>query len=309
MVVKKIAREFLARLKERGYEGRIVSARHIPDLKEEIEKQHRLGLFDEEFYRERLIYYFNFNPPKELRQVRSIIVVAVPQPQIEVIFNWKKESYHFIIPPTYIGYIDEEVRVLLDEVLSTEGYKTTRAVLPQKLLAVRSGLGFYGRNNICYVPGMGSFHRLMVFYSDLPCSEDSWQEPKMNESCEDCQNCLDSCPTGAIGTERFLLRAELCLTFHNEREKDFPGWLNPAWHHCLVGCLRCQEVCPRNSELLSWIETKGEFSEEETSLLLKGLQLDKLPAETVKKLEELDLIEYLKIISRNLSVILKKKTN
>lgn len=307
--MKKITEELLARLKERGYEGRIVSARHIPDLKAEIEKKHSSGLFDEEFYREYLIYCLNFNPPKELKHAKSLIVVAVPQPQIEVIFNWGKKSHHFIIPPTYIGYIDEEVRGLLNEVLSTEGYKAIKAKLPRKLLAVRSGLGFYGRNNICYVPGMGSFHRLMVFYSDLPCSEDTWQEPEMNEGCEDCQSCLDNCPTGAIRAERFLLHAELCLTFHNEREKDFPDWLNPSWHHCLVGCLRCQEVCPHNSEFLNWIETKGEFSEEETSLLLRGIQQDKLPAETIRKLEELDLIEYLKIISRNLSAILKKKPN
>ena len=307
--MKKISQELLTRLKEHGYEGRIVSARHIPDLKAEIEKHHSLGLFDEEFYEEYLNCYLDFSPPQELSQAKSIIVVAAPQPQIEVIFNWEGESHSLIMPPTYIGQVDEKVRVLLNRVLSTAGYKTAKAKLPLKLLAVRSGLGFYGRNNICYVPGMGSFHRLMAFYSDFPCSEDTWQEPKMNEVCEDCQSCLDNCPTRALRTERFLLHAELCLTFHNEREKDFPDWLNPAWHHSLVGCLRCQEVCPQNSELLSWIETKGEFSEEETSLLLKGIQQDKLPAETVRKLEELDLIEYLKIISRNLSAILKKKTN
>jgi len=38
-------------------------------------------------------------------------------------------------------------------------------IVPIDRLAVRGGLATYGRNNVTYVPGMGSFHRLSAFYS------------------------------------------------------------------------------------------------------------------------------------------------
>jgi epoxyqueuosine reductase len=166
------------------------------------------------------------------------------------------------------------------------------------------------------VPGMGSFHRLATFYSDLPCQEDNWQELQMMESCQNCSACLRNCPTGAIpsaslgtGTsERFLLRAERCITFHNERagKFPFPAWLDPSWHNCLVGCLHCQRVCPQNKDFLEWIEEGAEFSQEETALILEGIPSDQLPATTVRKLKQLDLIEYLDGLPRNLGVFFSR---
>jgi epoxyqueuosine reductase QueG len=40
--------------------------------------------------------------------------------------------------------------------------------LPQKLLAVHSGLGLYGRNNLCFHKEFGSYIRILSFISDLP---------------------------------------------------------------------------------------------------------------------------------------------
>jgi epoxyqueuosine reductase len=137
-----------------------------------------------------------------------------------------------ILPPTYLGATEvlRQIEGLLAECLAPEGYYVAPARLPRKILAVRSGLAEYGRNNIGYVPGMGSFFQLTVFYSELPCQEDTWREPRMMDRCQDCQACLTKCPTGAISSERFLLRAERCLVFHNERSSDhpFPDWIDPA---------------------------------------------------------------------------------
>ena len=317
--------ELFSQLEERGYKGRIVSIQHLNDLQEEIKGHHRQGFFDEEFYQERLTG-FAFSPPDGFPGARSLIVVAIPQPQIRVVFTWNGERLPLIIPPTYVAYeeTNKQVEDLLAGILGPAGYRVAQAALPKKLLAVRSGLGAYGKNNICYVPGMGSFHRLAAFYSDLPCQEDNWQESQMMENCQNCSACLRKCPTGAIpsaspstglraglrtGTsERFLLRAERCITFHNERGSDFPfpAWLDPSWHNCLVGCLHCQRVCPQNKDFLEWIEGKEEFSQEETALLLEGGSLDQLPAATVRKLKQLDLIEYLDGLPRNLSVLFDK---
>lgn len=132
--------------------------------------------------------------------------------------TWNGETLALILPPTYVGYDETRkwVEDLLAQILRTKGYRVVRPSLPLKLLAVRSGLGWYGRNNICYVPGMGSFLQLVSVYSDLPCQKDSWREAQMMPSCQNCYACRLSCPTGAISSDRFLLRAERCIVFHNE---------------------------------------------------------------------------------------------
>jgi epoxyqueuosine reductase len=239
---------------------------------------------------------------------RSLIVVAVPQPQFRIIFTWKGKRVPVIVPPTYLysRETDKQVEDLLAEILVPAGHHVARATVPKKLLAVRSGLGEYGKNNISYVRGMGSFHRLVAFYSDFPCQEDNWRESQMMESCQNCYACLRNCPTDAITSERFLLHAERCITFHNERPGDvpFPAWLDPSWHNCLVGCLRCQSICPENKDFLPWVEEREGLSQDEITLLREGVPLDQLPAATVTKLEQLDLVEDVGILPRNLSVFL-----
>lgn len=311
MGTARMTEELFIQLKERGYKGRIVSIEHLRDLEEEIESRYREGLFDEEFYKERLTS-FTFGPPDSMPGVKSLIVVAVPQPQIQIFFTWSGKAVPLIVPPTYLYWRETDKRVedLLAEILAQAGYSVAQAVLPKKLLAVHSGLGEYGKNNICYVPEMGSFHRLVAFYSDFPCQEDNWQELGMMERCQKCTACIRSCPAGAITLERFLLRAERCITFHNEKPGGvpFPAWIDPSWHNCLVGCLHCQRVCPQNRGFLQWVEGNGIFSEEETAfLLVEGVSLDRLPAATVEKIGRLDLIECLELLPRNLSVIFNRK--
>ena len=127
----------------------------------------------------------------------------------------------------------------------------------------------------------------------------------MLERCQNCQACIRKCPTGAISPERFLIHAERCITFYNEKPGDvpFPGWLDPAWHNCLIGCMYCQKICPENRSVLDWVEARGEFSDEETQMVLAGVLARDLPAETQRKLARLDLAESLGILPRNLGAL------
>jgi epoxyqueuosine reductase len=242
-------------LEERGYRGRIVSIQRLRDLQEEIEGGHRQGLFDEEFYREWLAP-LTFSPADSLPDARSLIVAAVPQPQLRVTFNWNGEAASFFVPPTYLHGREADARVegFLAEVLGRQGYRLSRARLPLKLLAVRSGLGAYGRNNICYVPGMGSFHRLAAFYSDFPCREDAWQEPQMMERCANCSACLNKCPSGAISSGRFLLHAERCIIAWSDvfTVKGFARRTRISW-----GGSKRRENSPRERLLFSWRESRS----------------------------------------------------
>jgi epoxyqueuosine reductase len=303
MSLDKITKTLYAQLEKQGYKGKIVSIKHVRELQEEIEEKHRRGLLSDKIYRE-VLNWVNFKIPEISPGLKSIIVVAAPQPQVRLAFNWNGNSLHCLIPPSYSYATDDQVKNLLESHLKSKGYRLVKADLPLKLLSVRSGLAQYGKNNISYVQGMGSFYRLAAFYSDLPCGEDSWGELAMMERCEKCTACLKTCPTGAISSDRFLLRAERCLTFHNEGQGKFPQWLDPSWHHCIVGCLYCQKICPVDKDFLNMIEEGPTFSHEETASILQGEPIKKIPRVTITKLEELSILEYLDILGRNLRILM-----
>jgi epoxyqueuosine reductase len=306
--MENVIERLYARLEQRGARGKVVSIRRVQELRREIEDREALGLFDQSFQQERLRFY-EFSPPGDFVTAQSVIVAAVPRPQTKVNFTWNGRTVSLILPPTYVDDTNTSARVgnLLTDFLGPEGYRLAPAKLPAKCLAVRSGLGDYGRNNICYVSGMGSLLQLAAFYSDLPCEEDSWREPSMMDKCRNCTACLRMCPTGAIPSDRFLLHAERCIVFHNERsaEHPFPAGLDLSSHDCVVGCMYCQRFCPEDKPFLDWFEGNEEFSDEETSLLLEGASPDRLPAATIEKLKRLDLLDYLYALPRNLGAIFK----
>lgn len=165
--------ELRSRLEEKGYQSRIVSVGPLRDVKKAIEGNRSRGLLDEEFYRERLTF-FSFKPPDLLPRAISLIVVAVPRPQTGATFTMRGESVQVPLPPPYAGYRETNRRLedLLSTVLNPEGYSVAQAALPLKYIAVCSGLGAYGRNNILR-PWHGELSSLVAFYADFPCLEDS----------------------------------------------------------------------------------------------------------------------------------------
>jgi len=298
--------KFYRMIEDRGWKCRVIPSRHLSDLREVILGYYEQGLIDKELFRDQL-NFLSFDPPADLPDARSIIILAVPTPQMRIGFRWQGKTVPVVIPPTYVSYTPRTLGVLtvLTSWLKENGYLLANQQLPLKTLAVRSGLAHYGRNNICYVEEMGSFLQLAGAFSDMPCDDDPWQEPKMIDRCNTCTACLRNCPTKAISKDRFLIRAELCLTYHNEASGDYPDWINPSWHHCLVGCMRCQSVCPENKNLINWFEDHSEFTEQETDFLLRCVPLENLPSVTVSKLKSLEINENYRNLCRNLSMIIR----
>lgn len=290
------------KLGEKGFQGKVLSIARVRELEDEIKAHRQKGLFDDELYDEYLAS-FDFECHKKIGGAQSLIIVSVPQPQVRVVFEGEAKSHAVIIPPTYGCSTDQQAASILDSFLSPGGFHFEKVRLPQKLLAVRSGLAEYGKNNITYLPQIGSFHRPVVFISDLPCRSDSWGEATLLDQCEDCSACMKACPSGAIGSDRVLLHAERCLTFYNERPVDFPDWLSPAWHNSLVGCMICQKVCPLNKGVLKWFETGATFDKEETSQFLNDVPHDRLSGSTLEKLDKLGMIEYYNVLKRNLKLV------
>ena len=251
-------------------------------------------------------HYFRFTPPPEVAGPRTVIVVAWPSLPVRVRFQLDTGPLEAIVPPTYISSQEREKCLqILRSVLGPPGFSVGRATGPAKLLAVRTGLAQYGRNNLVYVKGLGSYVRLNAFCTDadLGGAEYEYKGSELMSCCPPCRNCHHVCPTGCIPHAGTVIDATRCLSYLNEHEGDWPAWLDPGVHKCLVGCMRCQEMCPANRYYLRKEKVVAEFDQEETRMILQDLPPEQLPVAVREKLAALDLDDYSPVLGRNLRAL------
>ena len=249
-----------------------ISVDHLVDVKRDFDDS---GIDD-------ISQYYRFEPRDDLGfAAQSILVVASPSPLASVVFNKDGEKKTVTIPPTYVGMEKQEAAIeqYLQSALHEYGFAVTRAgQLPCKPIAVHAGLGLFGRNSLVYVDGMGSFVRLSLFFSDMPCQHELFYPLRRHDACQNCNRCVDNCPAGGLTHQRDYVNYDRCLTTMNERAEDFPDWVKPEWHHALIGCMKCQCVCPLNKPYMECSDEIVCYSAEETLSLINGELPDALLA-------------------------------
>ena len=292
-------------MKLHGYKSKSVSIKHLPEVQESVEKLVKQGLIAKQLSEK---WHFYLQSNKDFPTATSIIIIAIPQSIIRLHFSRQGINYSAEVSPTYFYTSDEfKVEEVLHKILVNYGYKIAKARLALKTLAVCSGLAEYGKNNLTYVPGMGSFYRLIAFYTDVPFEENNWRDVAVMETCKKCTLCLENCPTNSITTDRFLISAEKCLGFLNELEPDIPYWVKyqPDWLNAFIGCMRCQFICPGNKPYLKNIAVGPSFSEEETTRILNKTPWEQLATETKRKLG--DLRGIYPLIAQNLCMLIENQ--
>lgn len=281
-----------------GGKIKTVSINILPLVREQLEKTDiNSGMLKD---------YFNFSLDPA---IKSLVIIALPSPPCYVEIESDFGIIEADIPPVYI-YRDQQLSMIKETVSKVfEQYhlKSWPVVLPKKMLATMCGFGKYGRNDLLYIEGMGSCHRLTVFGADMICTDEvEFASDLRMDRCSKCGVCINQCQTGAIDRENIQIAADRCLTFYNERKDPIPEWIHHDWHNCIIGCIRCQENCPANKGL--WNRKKvAEFSYDETRMLLESATFEALDTALQDKLTELNLDRYFDVLSRNLSLMIKAK--
>lgn len=296
--------------KTRGYRSAVGNVSLLDDVRSAFRKRREAGEIEAGFYRDNLDI-FTYLDGVPLENPRSVILVAVPEPAYVLAFIVGEKRIETILPPTYVRYRKTfaEVRDDLAAALSGSGFQVELLNAPLKALGNRLGLLSYGRNNVGYIDGLGSYFQLVGLVSNLPYDGESFPpvpEETLLPRCRDCRICAAACPTGAIDRERVLLHAEKCYTLFSESPRPIPESLKPPSPKCVIGCLRCQELCPENKGLLRHENVAVSFDAEETEAFLgrtpaTGRAFDRAQA----KFQELGLTEGLGVFRRNLERLLR----
>jgi epoxyqueuosine reductase len=254
----------------------------------------------------------NFNPPQEIPGACAIIILACFVSPQQVDFRYRGRVVSVFLPSGYYqpDFTQDQLQALvLKEIVRDPKYSIQPArSMHLKMMAARSELGKYGRNNICYVEELGSFISLQAFFTDCPLVEDNWCEAELMETCQTCRACLRQCPMGCISEENFIINVGHCITLYNEGEGEFPDWMPAQVHHALAGCMRCQWSCPANREAVKKTGQLEAVSEEETEKILEGKVDEELIKSLTRKLKGFPLAttpELFPFLKRNVKAFIQ----
>jgi epoxyqueuosine reductase len=107
--------------------------------------------------------------------------------------------------------------------------------------AVRSGVGFYGKNTMLITRKHGSW----VVLGTLITTAGVEATPPLELDCGSCTLCIDACPTGALD-EPGIVDATKCLSYWTQAPAPIPEGYRAELDAQVYGCDICQDVCPWN---------------------------------------------------------------
>ncbi|MBQ3554334.1 MAG: tRNA epoxyqueuosine(34) reductase QueG [Clostridia bacterium] len=121
---------------------------------------------------------------------------------------------------------------------------TDNSPLPDRMLAYRAGLGFFGKNRMLIHPEIGSY----FFIGSVITTAYFPPDAPLELDCLNCNRCLEACPGGALSEDGFdFVKCISYLTQAKNLTKEQEDLLKKQTS--AYGCDVCQEVCPHNENL------------------------------------------------------------
>jgi epoxyqueuosine reductase len=157
------------------------------------------------------------------------------------------------------------------------GFVDSAPVL-ERSWALRSGLGWIGKNGNLISKQNGSYFFIATLITDL---ELEYDDPFVRDYCGTCTRCIDSCPTDAILPNK-VVDGSKCISYFTIELKEqlIPGNMQGKFDNWMFGCDACQEVCPWNRFARQTAEQ--EFAPLPQVLNFSSAQWDELTEESFK---------------------------
>ncbi|MGI6294955.1 MAG: tRNA epoxyqueuosine(34) reductase QueG [Armatimonadota bacterium] len=114
--------------------------------------------------------------------------------------------------------------------------------LPERKLAVLSGIAWPSKNGNVFVDGLGSWVALGEIVTDLSLTGDA---ERKQSRCRSCNICIQACPAGAI-VEPGVIDRSRCISALTQASGSIDLELRELMGINIYGCDICQQVCPHN---------------------------------------------------------------
>lgn len=150
-------------------------------------------------------------------------------------------DYHEVIRKSLHEFLD----ILKKEIgeINGRGFVDSAPVL-ERSWAVRSGLGWIGKNGNLINKQNGSFFFIATLITDLELQSDA---PYAKDYCGNCTRCINACPTDAILPDK-VIDGSKCISYFTIELKDalINENMQGKFDNWMFGCDTCQDVCPWN---------------------------------------------------------------
>ncbi len=127
--------------------------------------------------------------------------------------------------------------------INGRGFVDSAPVL-ERSWALKSGLGWVGKNGNLITKQNGSFFFIATLITDLEIEADP---PFAKDYCGTCTACIDQCPTEAILPNK-VIDGSKCISYFTIELKEalIPEEFKGKFDGWMFGCDTCQDVCPWN---------------------------------------------------------------
>ncbi len=189
------------------------------------------------------------NPTKLLPGAKSVVTLLKnyypSAAQDEGVLKISKYAYG----KDYHEVIRKQLKAFLQEInqqigaVEGRGFVDSAPVL-ERSWAVKSGLGWIGKNGNLINKKQGSFFFIATLIVDI---ELDYDDNFAKDYCGTCTKCIDACPTDAILPNK-VVDGSKCISYFTIELKEqlIPDSMKGKFDDWMFGCDTCQDVCPWN---------------------------------------------------------------